>query len=287
MVRRYAVGTAAGAALIVSLAGCGGAGAGNAGAVNVSAAQAMNLAAQKTSTVKSYKVDVTESGSGQAASKAHGVVQVRLRPDLAAVGTLDQAGFGGHSVEAGLRAILLGDNVYAKVPSQLSQFAGGKPWVKFSVSKAAQQAGVNLNDILKQADPAQQTKVFTSSKDVHKVGTQTIDGVKTTHYAGTITAQDAAAQLTGKAKQLFQDLYQKGGAKKATFDLWVGADNLPRKLTAKGGDSNGAATATMVYSDFNKSFSVSAPPANQVADGTQLMQNHGANGDKGGHGIPG
>ncbi|MCO6004525.1 LppX_LprAFG lipoprotein [Actinoallomurus purpureus] len=276
MVRRYAVGTAAGAALMVSLAGCGGAArGGGADAVNVSAAQAIGLAAQKTSTVKSYKVDITESGSGQAASKAHGVVQVRLRPDLAAVGTLDQAGFGGHSVESGLRAILLGDNIYGKVPSQLTQFTGGKPWVKFSVSKAAQQAGVDLNAILKQADPAQQTKIFTSSKDVRKAGTQTIDGVKTTHYTGTITAKDAAAQLNGKAKQSFQDLYQKSGAKSVAFDLWVGADNLPRKLTAKSAASDGAATATMIYSDYNKSFSVSAPPANQVADGNSLTQSWG------------
>ncbi|WP_345429283.1 LppX_LprAFG lipoprotein [Actinoallomurus vinaceus] len=249
--------------------------------MNVSAAQAISLAAQKTSTVKSYKVDITESGTGQASSKAHGVVQVRLTPDLAAVGTLDQAGFGGHSVESGLRAILLGDNLYGKVPSQLTQFTGGKPWVKFSVSKAAQQAGVDLNEILKQADPAQQTKIFTSSKDVRKAGTQTIDGVKTTHYTGTITAKDAAAQLNGKTKQSFQDLYQKGGAKSVAFDLWVGADNLPRKLTAKSAASDGAATATMVYSDYNKSVSVSAPPASQVADGNQLMQNHG------GTGLPG
>ncbi|MCO5969550.1 LppX_LprAFG lipoprotein [Actinoallomurus soli] len=276
MVRRYAVGTAAGAALMVSLAGCGGAAKNNADAVNVSAAQAINLAAQKTSTVKSYKVDITESGSGKAASKAHGVVQVRLSPELAAVGTLDSAGFNGRSVDSGLRAILLGDTLYGKVPSQLSQFTGGKPWVKFSVSKAAQQAGVNLNDILKQADPAQQTKIFTSSKDVRKAGTQTIDGEKTTHYTGTITAKDAAAQLTGKAKQSFQDLYQKSGAKNVVFDLWVGSDNLPRKLTAKGAASDGTATATMVYSDYNKSFSVSAPPASQVADGNQLMPKLGA-----------
>jgi LppX_LprAFG lipoprotein len=279
MVRRYAVGTAAGAALMVSLAACGGASGGSgADAVNVSAAQAITLAAQKTSTVKSYKVDITENGTGQASSKAHAVVQVRLSPDLAAVGTLDSAGFGGHSVEAGLRAVLVGDYLYAKVPSQLSQFTGGKPWVKVSISKAAQQAGVNLNEVLKQADPAQQTKIFTSSKDVHKVGTQSIDGVKTTHYAGTITAQDAAARLTGKAKQSFQDLYQKNGAKDVTFDLWVGRDNLPRKLTAKGSASDGAATATMVYSNYNKSFSVSAPPANQVADGLQLAQNRGSDG---------
>lgn len=276
MVRRYAIGTAAGAALMVSLAGCGGASGGNLAATNVSAAQAISLASQKTSSVTSYKVDVSESGTGQAASTGHGVIQVRLRPDIAAIGTLDQANFGGQPAPAGVRAILLGDYLYGKVPSQFTQFTGGKPWVRFSVSQAAQRAGLNLNELLKQADPAQQTKIFTSSKDVRKVGTQSVNGVRTTHYTGTITPREAAAQLQGKARQSFQDLYQRNGAKKAVFDMWIGADNLPRKLTVKSAESNGAATVTMIYSDFNKAVSVSAPPANQVADGTQLAKNWGA-----------
>lgn len=270
MLRRYAAGTAAGAAALATLTGCMGAGNGKTDAAGVSAAQAISLTSQKTASVGSYKVDIVANGAGKASGSARGVIQVRLKPQLAAVGDLQQANFGGQSLPAGERVILLGDNLYAKVPSQLSQFTGGKPWVKFSVSKAAQQAGINLNQVIQEADPAQQTKVFTGSNDVRRIGAQKVNGVKTTQYEGSLTPQEAAAKLDPQAQKAFKNLYQQGDATKLVWDLWVGADNLPRKLVAKITTAQGSASTTMIYSNFDKSFTVSAPPANQVADGQQL-----------------
>ena len=275
MVRRYAVGTAAGAALIVSLAGCqGDTGDGGKSGAQVPAAQAIALASQKTTAVESYKVAVTASGTGQAAAKLHGTIQIRLKPDLAATGTLDQASVRGQSVPGGERAILLGDNFYAKVPQQLSQYTGGKPWVRFSVSQAGRQAGVDLGSVIKRANPAEQTKIFTGSKDARRVGTESVDGVKTTHYAGTLTPEQAG-KLDPQAQQAFKDFYQRSGAHKVTFDLWVGKDSLPRKLVTRVAADKGTASSTMVFSNYNKSFSVSAPPASEVADGSQLANKFG------------
>lgn len=275
MVRRYAVGAATGAAVIVSLAGCQGATGSGKQAAAVPAAQAIALSSQKTATVDSYKVAITAGGTGQAAAKMHGTIQVRLKPDLAASGTLDSASVHGQSVPGGERAILLGDNFYAKVPQQLSQLAGGKPWVKFSVSQASKQTGVNLDGIIRRANPADQTKIFTGSKDVRRVGTESIDGVKTTHYAGTVTPEQAG-QVDPKAQQAFKQFYQRSGANKVTFDLWVGTDNLPRKLVTRVTADKGTASSTMIFSDFNKSFSVSAPPASEVTDGNQLKNAFGS-----------
>jgi hypothetical protein len=274
MVRRYAVGAAAGAALIVSLAGCQGNGDGKQSGAQVPAAQAIALASQKTAAVESYKVAITAAGTGQAAAKMHGTIQIRLKPDVAATGTLDSANVKGRSLPSGERAILLGDYFYAKVPQQLSQFTGGKPWVRFSVSQASRQAGVNLDNVIERANPAEQTKIFTGSEDAHKVGTESIDGVKTTHYAGTVTPEQAG-KLDPKAQQAFKQFYQRSGANKVTFDLWVGKDSLPRKLVTKVASDKGTASSTMIFSDYNKSFSVSAPPAGEVADGDQLKNAYG------------
>lgn len=272
MLRRYAAATAAGAAIAVSLTGCNGDSGGKANAGNVSAAQALDLASKKTASVDSYKVDLTAGGSGKAAGKAHGAIQVRLRPNIAATGTLDEASFGSQSLPGGERAVLLNNFLYVRLPQQATQFSGGKPWVKFSLAKAGQQAGTNVDQMLKQANPAEQTKIFTGSKNAQMVGTQSINGEKTTHYRGTITAKDAEAKLDPKTRKSFQDFYQKAGAMPVNFDLWVGKDNLPRKLVTKMAAKEGAVTATMIFSDYNKSFNVSAPPANQVADGDQLKQ---------------
>lgn len=276
MVRRYAAGTVAGAALVVSIAGCNGdAGGTKDNAVNVSAAQAISLASQKTSTVKSYKVDLTVAGTGQANSKLHGTVQVRLRPDVAASGTLDQATLRGRSFPGGERAILLGDNFYAKVPQQLTMLTGGKPWVRFSVSQAERQSGTSVDGLIRQANPAEQTKVFTGSKDVRRMGNESINGVQTTHYQGTLTPQEAANALDTNVRQSFQKLYQRSGAKNIRFDIWVGGDNLPRKLVTNFAASQGTMSWAMIFSNYNKSFGVSAPPSDQVADGDQLKNSFG------------
>ena len=275
MVRRYAVGTAAGAALIVSLAGCqNDAGDGKQGDAKVPAAQAIALASQKTATIDSYKVAITAGGTGEASGKLHGTIQIRLKPDLAATGTLDSASIKGQSLPGGERAILLGDYFYAKVPQQLAQFTGGKPWVKFSVSQAGRQAGIDLDSVVKRANPAEQTKIFTGSKDARRVGTESIDGVKTTHYEGTLTPEQAG-KLDPKAQQAFKQFYQRSGSNKVTFDLWVGKDSLPRKLVTKIVADKGAGSSTMIFSDYNKSFSVNPPPASEVADGNQLKNAFG------------
>jgi hypothetical protein len=269
MVRRLAMGTAAGAALIVSLAACQDDGGGGKQSDAMPAAQAIALASQKTADVSSYKVAIKASGTGQASAKLHGTIQIRLKPDLAAVGTLDSASVHGAQLPGGERAILLGDTFYAKIPQQFSQLTGGKPWVKFSVSQASRQSGVNLDGLIKRADPAQQTKIFTGSKDAKKVGTESIDGVKTTHYQGTVTPKEAG-QLDPKAQEAFKRFYETSGAHKVTFDLWVGKDNLPRKLVTRVTADKGTGASTMIFSDYNKSFSVNPPPASEVTDGSQL-----------------
>jgi len=275
MVRRYAVGAATGAALVVSLAACqGAADDGKQAGATVPAAQALALASQKTAAVDSYKVAITAAGTGEAAAKVRGTIQVRLKPDVQAIGTLDQASIHGQSIPGGERAILLGDYFYAKIPQQFSQLTGGKPWVRFSVSQASKQSGVNLDSLIKRANPAEQTKIFTGSKDARRVGSESINGVKTTHYAGTLTPEQAG-KLEPKAQQAFKQFYQQSGANKVTFDLWVGKDSLPRKLVTKVAADKGAASSTMIFSDFNKSFSVSAPPATQVTDGDQLKNAFG------------
>jgi hypothetical protein len=274
MVRRFAMGTAAGAALIVSLAACQDTGDGKQSDAKVPAAQAIALASQKTANVDSYKVAITAAGTGEASAKLRGNIQVRLKPDLAATGTLDSATLHGASLPGGERAILLGDYFYAKVPQQLSQLTGGKPWVKFSVSQASKQSGVNLDGVIKRADPAAQTKIFTGSKDAKRVGTESIDGVKTTHYRGTVTPEQAGT-LDAKAKEAFKRFYESSGAHKVTFDLWVGKDSLPRKLVTKVTADKVTGSSTMIFSDYNKSFSVSAPPASEVTDGSQLKSPFG------------
>ncbi|WP_034486350.1 hypothetical protein [Actinomadura oligospora] len=275
MKRRIAVAagaTSVGAVLLLS--GCGGTGTkgGTTGDIKLTAADAVIKASEKTGKADTFKADLTVTDSAKGGS-VHATGQFRLRPTLQFNATLDNVSKGGQGL-SGLsgQAIFTGETLYAKVPQQFSQFVGGKPWVKIGVAQAQQQSGMDLRgviDQIQQVDPAEQTKMFTASKDVRKVGGESVDGVQTTHYQGTVTVKEALQQLTAEQRADAQKWLSRAANsnQKMNFDLWVDSSNLPRKMVTKGSTPGGdGGTVTVLYRDYGKSFKVSPPPSDQVGD---------------------
>lgn len=262
-------GTAVGAALVLS--GCNGDGSANTENMKLSAGQALLKASEKTGQADTFKADLTVTGNGDGdAGKIHANGQFRLRPELTFSAKLDEFSHNGQSVPGAKgQAIFTGNVLYAKVP-QLAQFvSGGKPWVKIDVGQVSQRTGFDVQGLVDQVqkvDPAEQTKMFTGSKDARRVGTETVDGVKTTHYAGTVTVDDALQRLDAQAREKVSKWLPKDRANgKINFDLWTDGDNLPRKIVSKANGSQGeSGSVTVLYSDYGKSFTVNPPPSDQV-----------------------
>ncbi|MFB4305664.1 hypothetical protein [Actinomadura sp. GTD37] len=261
-------GTAVGAALVLS--GCNGDGSANTENMKLSAGQALAKTSEKTGQADTFKADLTVTGTGDGAGKIHANGQFRLRPELTFSAKLDEFQRNGQSVPGAKgQAIFTGDVLYAKVP-QLAQFvSGGKPWVKIDVGQVSQRTGFDVQGLVDQVqkvDPAEQTKMFTGSKDARRVGSETVDGVKTTHYAGTVTVQDALNRLDAQARAKVSKWLPKDRANgKINFDLWTDGDNLPRKIVSKADGSRGeTGSVTVLYSDYGKSFTVNPPPSDQV-----------------------
>ena len=262
-------GTAVGAALVLS--GCNGDGTANTDDMKLSAGQALLKTSEKTGEADTFKADLTVTGTdGGEAGKVHANGQFRLRPDLSFSAQLDEISRNGQTVPGGKgQAIFTGDVLYAKVP-QLAQFvSGGKPWVKIDLNQMAQRTGFDVRGLVDQVqkvDPAEQTKMFTGSKDARRVGTESVDGVRTTHYAGSVTVEDALNRLDAQARQKVGKWLPKDRANgKITFDLWTDGDNLPRKIVSKTNEARGDNSAvTVVYSDYGESVTVNPPPSDQV-----------------------
>ena len=272
MSRRFAAGTAVGATLVLSLTGClGDSGGGSAGGgLQLTAAQVLEKASQKTGQVDTYKADFTMNvGTQQGGMNMHALGQFRLKPSLAFTMNVDKMSMGGSSMPIGaIKVVYLDKVIYMKSP-QLSQATGGKPWLKMDLGKQAQQSGFNLDALMNQSqqvNPAEQTKMLTASKDVREVGSETINGVKTTHFTGSITVAEAMGKLDAKTRQQLQKVYQQVGAKKIFFDLWADGQQLPRKLTTKIDIPQGNTSNTIIYEDYGAPVNVSAPPADQVGD---------------------
>ncbi|MFB4313631.1 hypothetical protein [Actinomadura sp. 21ATH] len=274
MKRRFVVaagGTAMGTALV--LAGCGGTGAETStGNMKLTAAEALVKTSQKTGRADTFKADLTVTDTGDGANRVRASGQFRLRPELTFSAQLDEMSRNGQAVPGAQgQAIYTGNVLYAKVP-MLARFVGeGKPWLKVNVDQAGRQFGFDAGALVQQVqkiNPAEQTRMFTGSKDVRRVGTEKVDGVDTTHYTGTVTVQDALGRLDAQAREKVRAWFPQGAAnEKITFDLWTGADQLPRKLVSKGTPAKGeSGTVTVLYRDYGKPISVNPPPADQVGE---------------------
>ncbi|GLW65966.1 putative lipoprotein [Actinomadura rubrobrunea] len=262
-------GAAVGAALLLS--GCSGDGSQSVstGAMKLSAAEAVLQSSQKTAKAQSFKADLTVTDA-QEGVQVEATGRFRLQPELTFSAQLKKVSHRGQSLEnMGGQAIYTGDVLYARLPEAARSVVGGKPWVKVDVAQVGRRTGFDLSglvDQVRKVDPAEQTKMFTGSKDVRRVGEETVDGVRTVHYTGTVTARDALNRLDPQVRQRVSEWF-RGDApdEKISFDLWVDKDQLPRKIVTKGIDG-GTGSVTVRYSDYGTSFRVNPPPADQVGD---------------------
>ncbi|GAA2119195.1 lipoprotein [Actinomadura alba] len=268
-------GAAASTALLLSLTGCMGDDGErtNTGGMQLSAAQAVAETSQKTARADSFKADLTvNGGSAQGQTDINLTGQFRVRPDLSFTALLNKAVLSGRSVPGvvGSQGVFVDDTLYVR-SQRLSQLMGGKPWLKIDVATAGRLTGTDVNGLLdevRKVDPAAQAKMLTASKDVRTVGDETVDGVKTTHYAGTVTVGEALKQLDSEARARLQRVYPQNADEKVAFDLWTDGDRLPRKLVTKWTGSTGGenGTLTILYRDYGKAAKPTAPPAGDVQE---------------------
>ncbi|MFJ4519608.1 hypothetical protein ACIP4Y_01415 [Streptomyces sp. NPDC088810] len=141
----------------------------------------------------------------------------------------------------------------------------GKDWIRVDGSAIFGEKGAQAlsGD---NGSPSASMKGLKYAKDVKDLGTQTVNGRRTTHYRGVI---DSAHM--GK----FKDVYGEGspmgaatGTRSIVMDVWVGSDDLPVRLKEK----FGVMTVSMDFDKFGKAASVKAPPAARTADLTEVIK---------------
>jgi len=266
--KKIATGAVAGTVLLLSLTACDGettASSAPGDVVNLSASQVLDRSATRSAEVESFNADLTVDGSGS----VKGTGSFRMKPSPAFSVNLEQLSFGGMTVgTGGTRVVPLDETVYVQ-NAQLSQFLGsGKPWMKITLGQAASAVGFDPQDLLKQvdqADPGKLTRIISSSTDVKEVGTEQIDGVKTTHYQGTVDVKKAMTDYDPELRKTAEQL--SNGSEKLGFDVWVDGEQLPRKVITKVTTSEAKQfNVTVVFRDYGKPVTVAAPPADQVGD---------------------
>jgi hypothetical protein len=279
---RYVAGAAAGLALTVSLTGCRTDGSGgdktsgdakSSSGVHLTAAQqALGKASDKTADLRSFRATLatTTSLDGRQ-TDLKGNLAFQLKPEAAMKLDVPAIKTPGKTSE-GFQEVFTGDTIYLKVPALAKQ--AGKPWVSFTTADLSKATGVdvqNLQEQGRQANPALNAKMLTASKDVHKVGKETVSGVSTTRYQGTFALSDALSKLGTQERAEAQKIFGQTGLDKLNFNLWIDGQQLPRRITlATPPGGKLTMKTTMNYLDFDQPVSIKAPDKSQVADGLKL-----------------
>ncbi|CAM5696208.1 hypothetical protein STENM327S_04297 [Streptomyces tendae] len=203
--------------------------------------------------------------------------QMQIKPKLAMsmkMTALDQGADGTAEIR------LVDNAMYIGGGAEAAKEMDGKSWIKFDMSALGADEELNQLGGASQADknPATESTFLTGAKDVEKVGTETVDGVKTTHYKGTVSLADLEktigdeGEATREKRQKSLEQYEKMGVDKLTIDMWVDGDDQAKQFRMRGDADKGPMDMTITFLGFNEPVKVTAPPAAETADLAEMMK---------------
>jgi hypothetical protein len=178
--------------------------------------------------------------------------------------------------------------IYMDMPLLAGKLPEGKTWLKLDLSKAAAAAGMNLSQLpsFDETNPTQLLEYLrASSGGVATVGSESLDGVPTTHYRATLELSSILNRLPSSeqaaAKSALETL---GDAGAIPVDVWVDAQDRVRRVQMSIGVSSPAGTAgsvagaapsvsdtvTIDFTSFGSIPPITPPPASEVFDASTL-----------------
>lgn len=262
-------------------AGGGGAKAGAGQAVDVSSA--LQLVAKSTRSAATVRMRMTEKIPQLGTVTAAGVVGWKpMAMDL----TMRTAGLPG-AAQAGVgsvRMMLSGTTMYMNMGSKAAAQLQGKHWLKMDLAAVAKQQGAAGQQMLDQLnrsgqDPTESVGLITDSGDVKEVGKETVDGVPTTHYRGTVNVsrltEKQGGGMTAAQRKQIETLMTKLGVTTVDVDLWVNAENRPVRMHETGRTTAGRMDVMVDYSDYGTPLRMQAPPASDTLDMAAMLKGLG------------
>jgi hypothetical protein len=272
-------------AALTGVAACGSSHSGNdkaaGGAINVSPIAALRTAEQSTDKADSAKVRSSTSIGNLMSMTGDGALTWGngLKGKLTITYTGGQvADMMRQAGTTSMEARYLPDAYYAHMSDAYAKNTGGKHWLKYSYDDLAKLGGASgsyMKDQLQNSTPNQSVKLLLASPDVKKAGEETIAGVHTTHYAGTVNVADLAGKSSNlSADQLaaMKQQLDQAGVTTEKVDIWINDQNLLVKKSERADTAKGAMTSTAYYSDYGVKVDAVAPPASDTTDFAKMLK---------------
>jgi hypothetical protein len=241
------------------------AGSSQAASTSQSPLQAITLAAHQAAKVNSFKSTLSLHLSGAVTGSMSGSLQMRKQPSVLEAADLSTLDINGHNLPGGMQEVATSSTIYLKM-SELRAVLG-KSWVAIPFSELQSGTGINLSQLIQEAqsnNPMVDAQMLAGASNLRSVGTQTVDGVTTTHYTGTFPVSAGLASLPSSLRGTVQKELQSLGVQNIGFNAWIDTQHQVRKLVLAEHGSSLQVTATMQVTSFNQPVSISIPPASQV-----------------------
>ena len=205
---------------------------------------------------------LTVRDSGAQSTTTTGAIQFQRKPTLQASETLNTTA-SGKSTQ--IKVILTGTAIYLHEAALAAQL--GKPWLKLDLSALNGTALASISQLvhgLQGNDFANQTQLLAVAKNVHVVGTQTIDGVATTEYAGSVRAAEALKALPASFRKAMAPELQVLGNGTISFHVWIDGQHHTRKITDVETVNGETINTTVNITAINQPVQIALPPASQT-----------------------
>jgi hypothetical protein len=126
--------------------------------------------------------------------------------------------------------------IYLGSPVFGTKLPGGAKWVKLDLGKAASNLGLDPQTLSSgQTDPSEYLQFLKAGGGtIHKLGGETVRGVATTHYRGSIDLAKAAALIASKnkgKKTAIEKLTAQLGTDSLPMEVWIDSRHMVRKLS--------------------------------------------------------
>ncbi|MFE2303259.1 LppX_LprAFG lipoprotein [Streptomyces sp. NPDC059445] len=238
-------------------------------------AAAVAKAAKKTQDITSLRYRMTGKVPGEGRVSGEAAMSMKPLAMSMKMTAEDQATDGPVEIR------LVNNAMYIGAGAQAAKEMDGKSWIKFDMSALGADKELNADQFGGgQADknPATESTFLTGSKDVKKVGTETVEGVKTTHYKGTVPLDALRKSLksqdktTREQREKALEQYTKMGIDAITMDMWIDGDDHTKQFRMRGTADKGPLDMTITFLDYNKPVTVTAPPAKDTVDLAEMMK---------------
>jgi hypothetical protein len=226
--------------------------------------RALLAAALKTRQVTSATETLVATASGpQGQSTTKGTVLIRRKPTLEESGNL-KVDLSGRTV--GIKEVFVGQTFYFSSPLLTKSIK--KPWVKVPLSGLKGTAGASLAQLfhsLQSDDFTNQAELLTVAKNAKAVGKQTVDGVSTTEYAGSLKAGAVIKALPVGARKALAPFLRTLGNSTIAYHAWIDGQHYLRKFAEVVHLNGETVHTTFNITGINQPVNITVPPASQTA----------------------